>query len=376
MRLSLSLLTALSAASSLAAQPADNRLWNYASDAAQTCTSFTSRHNVGGPEDGWACKIFHKFCAIGNNGNGLVANPGSINGYTMIIQDQSGVTTENYDTGIVTEVGGVPGGGLPCPVTGAPELILTSGSTPTPGSSNSGPVAWRVTFTLAAGAANLLPVTGEIYQAVFQPNNAAWTMDGFSWQGSWGTAGTSGYTENVGPSPNFTVTCNETQGIVIDPGAGQSNRNPHGGILTPAGVHDLGLEVDPAFSHCTSQAIEWGCSAHYPNASTRNDGMHFRLRDANNPGAPCAVFISLVSPAAGPLAVPGIKGWICLDLSGLLQFPIAAGALDGSGQFVDGSVWGRGAGGLPVVTATLETQGVILTPGGACMTNSSAFAIN
>src|SRR5690606_32621301 len=121
-----------------------------------------------------------------------------------------------------------------------------------------------------AGPQNVLPPTGNLYQGVYISINPGWsTTDGFSWQGAWYTQGTVGENPHTG-APNYTVTCNITQGnTLVNPGNGSSNRNPHGGILTTRPVFEVGADIDPAFDRNGASGFDYGVAGQYPDTIVR-----------------------------------------------------------------------------------------------------------
>src|SRR5690606_638428 len=277
MRSPLTWVVALAATAGVSAQT-NNTLWNYASDSANTATTFTSRHTIGATEDGWVYKDFFGYCAIGNDfdDSTLQATNGELAGFVVVIQDQVGVTPQTYEAAILSEDPTNPGN-PPCPPT-AGTTIATSGPVTTPASTATGAVAWIVTFTFATPP-NTLPVADPVYLGVRLTPEVA-TGDYFGWHGAWYTQGTVGENPHAA-APNATVVCNITQGnLLVNPGGGTDNRNPRGGILTRRPVFEIGADIDPAFDRNGSAGADYGIAGRFPDTNVRGDGICFRIKDA------------------------------------------------------------------------------------------------
>src|SRR5690606_31862946 len=192
-----------------------------------------------GPQEGWVYKTFPQFGAIGNAWHpvGSRAIPGEVAGLTAVLQDNRGDTPETYRVGLFRPDAR---GEAPCPPDAATTL-LTSGPISTPASAATGVVTWRTTFTLAGGPLFVLPAPGTVFQGLYLSTSPYWPADGLAWPCSL-------YNPGVGPgdhphpdAPNYTVSCNVTLGnLLVDPGGGAFDRNPHGGILTTRPVFEVG----------------------------------------------------------------------------------------------------------------------------------------
>ena len=171
MRITISLLTAATIASSLAAQ--SHAIWFYPEGTTQGSTSFTSKSGVASGNFGDILQIYHPdyFAEVGqvvDPSAGLVRRCW---GWNCIMQDQDSLTVENYYMRLYGEDPASPGNPDPA----FANLLLDTGPILTPGGAG-GAAAWRVISTL------LTPydMPGLVWSAFGMEPSALWTADGVS----------------------------------------------------------------------------------------------------------------------------------------------------------------------------------------------------
>ena len=338
MRLSHTLLSAVAISTALAAQT-NNEFWNYASTNTQNATTFTSRYGVAGADTGYVYKGFTDYRAIGNPQTVVTStNAGEFVGFTGIIQDQLGNTPENYEMFVTLEDAANPGnppsdaldsiGGFASPSATVLGNSGPLGTTTTPPSTASTPVAWRVTFTSATPIAGI-EADQSVWIGFYMSANAAWTGDGVSAQGAWYTAGTTGENPNSNAPANswFESIAGGVAGGIQQPAS--NFNNPHFGLVTFNTVFEVGADIDPTFDRNGAFGGDYGIAGRYPQQQLRNDGMGFRITDNNSTGLLSAVLLDVAPLPVPAAAVPGIPGYIPVIGPGLLPVPVASGTVAG-----------------------------------------------
>lgn len=286
MRISTSLLAALATATGIAAQiptDQDNDHLDY-----QTNTSYTTRSGVAGQSDGW---IGARTDAQHIRGAAQFVDPLTgtlvhrIRGLRYVIQDQSGVTQEQFGIGVFEDDPANPGNPLFPDSTGAVAAGVAFTGINTPTSTVTTPVAWI--FTSTFGDYDAHPATQDIYLGVLVPQNALWVNDGVSFHAPfWGNAGTTGdnpsnFAINNGSIPTTAIsndlTADPTGATLNTPLNDRAHRIE---ALGPGLALSVGADVDPAFQRGAANP-NFGYGGLYPDQATRLDGLGFRLLDAN-----------------------------------------------------------------------------------------------
>jgi hypothetical protein len=268
----------------------------------QTCTSFTSRCNLGAAGGEYLQEIpaggrdsvgntndFYRGIG-GGDGPVQTCNIGSI---FYITQDQNCVDQEAYEVHTRSLAGGGSG-----PTTGAGGITFNSGPLLTPTNGSPSPCAWGITLTL--GTPSSVPCAQSWFVGTTLAANSAWTANGQSHQGSWYVANTIGDVPRVGAGKIAWEI--KADGVTVAQ-CGTDRINDIGvGVecptLTLGNIHaDPRCPVDPAH----------GAGGLWPSNTARGDGISHRIRDAQAvDGTPVYTFLGFSLSPVGLCILPGI----------------------------------------------------------------------
>jgi len=369
MRLSTSLLASLGIVGAAVAQT--NNEFPLNSDA----TNFTSRSALAGTSEGEVCQVFPAefFNAIGQTDDGAGNTVNRIAGMRYTLQDQSGITQEFYEGGLKGDDPLAPGNVDPT------NDLVRFGPFGTPASSATGAVAWIFTVTLGTPYDNPTP-QADIWGFIDLPANAAWTADGVSiHMCGWGNSPVD--------NPNLNATIRNFVNIV-DQTAILNGTNPQAAVsvdntkmhriwlTTPAATLKVGADIDVNAQVCPNP--NYGAAGLYPDQNAgRNDGVAFRVVDANLPSTAFTVLGTFGPSTANPPIpvsgfVPGSPGSIYLNLPWLSD-SFATGATDATGFFEQITFPFPFVLSAPVGVMTFQGFGLDFAQGRVVPTNTASF---
>ena len=275
-------------------------------------TSFTSRAGLGGTVEGW---VTSRTVASYVRGSLMINDPVTglpttrVNGLRCVNQDQSCITTEQFELGAFLDDAVTPGQPDPNvdPVTLRPVPAFSTGVVSLPVSTITTPCAWIWTLTFATPVDGVLPLDQDYYLGMWCPANGAWTADGVSLHESEMSAGNTGdnpsiAAQNAGAIPNLVHNINISGGNVI--GGNYNTRFQRVWAFTEGPTFRLGADIDPAQNGTRVAPPNFGVAGMFPDHAVRLDGLALRVHNYPLAANPVMPGITLMS-----FGVQGNGGW-------------------------------------------------------------------
>lgn len=372
MRLSVSLLASLGLVGSVAAQASNNFLFY------SGVTTYATANGLGAADDGdcYLCYPSTFFNGIGQtvDANGAPVNRAS--GLQFTCQDQIAVTSNQFQYGVKGEDPATPG-----QIDLMNDLIRVNATLPPMPTGWTGTgIAWTYT-TAFTTPVDTLADQQNVYPFMHHfPETAAGDRT-YCWMSGWTQT-------NVGDNPNQLVVQN--QAIFNFTGRIDTN-NPATPVLsefndkllrihlrTTGAVMQVGADQLPAVQINATNPM-YGAAACYPDQNTgRNDGVAFRILDANYPGASVAVLGNFGPTTTNPpiplssLVSASSVGNLYLNFP-LIPVTFASGTLGAAGDFQFITFGAPLA--LPSPVGVMSFQGFILdfVGGRAVASNTAGF---